>query len=228
MSLGTTEGWPGTVIICNWYVDSLSICHFTRSASIAEYWQGIMSVLIDFLILIWLSIYWCPHQYGSRNYSRVVWCWYIWQLVSGQFEYMPLHYKCFHQGEYWQGMVSVLIHFLELILLRTYWCPHHYEFRNHRGGAWSWFVWQLVFGQFEHIPLHYKCFHRWVLAKNNVSFDWYPDFDPSKNILMPKPLWVQEPQRGGLVLICLAIGIWTVWVYATSLQVLPSLSIGKE
>jgi len=52
MSLGTTEGCPGAVIFGNWHVDSLSISHLTTDASITEYWQGIMSVLIDFLILI--------------------------------------------------------------------------------------------------------------------------------------------------------------------------------
>ena len=165
MSLGTTEGWPGAVIFGNWSVDSLSICHFTTSASIMDYWQGMMQDLIDFL---------------------------------------------------------------ELILLRTYWCPHHNVFRNHRGVAWCCYFWQLVSGQFEYMPPHYKCFHHGVFARNGVRFDKFPGFDLSENILVLTPLWIWEPQRSGLTVTSFAVGIWTVWVYATSLHVPPSLSIGKE
>ena len=48
MSLGTTEKRLGGMNIGNWYVDSLGMSHLTTSASITEYWQGIMSVLIKF------------------------------------------------------------------------------------------------------------------------------------------------------------------------------------
>jgi len=127
MNLGTAEeGWIGGIVICSWYVDSLSICHFTTSASITEYWQ--------------------------------------------------------------EGMMSVLINFLDLIRLRTYWCPHHYEFRNHTGVDWWYSHLQLVCGQFEYMPLQYKCFHHGVLARNDVSFDKFPGFDPTKNILVSTPL----------------------------------------
>jgi hypothetical protein len=46
MSLLTTEGWLGNIINCNWYLDSLSISHFTTSASNTEFWQRTMSDLI--------------------------------------------------------------------------------------------------------------------------------------------------------------------------------------
>ena len=48
MSLGTTEKRLGGMNIGNWFVDSLGMSHFTTSASITEYWQGMMSVLIKF------------------------------------------------------------------------------------------------------------------------------------------------------------------------------------
>ena len=98
MSLGATDGWPGAVVFGNWSVESLGICHFTTSASITEYWQGMVSVLINFLDLIRLRTYWCTHHYEFRNHSEEV-CWYEhWQLVCGQFGYVTLHYKCFHHG----------------------------------------------------------------------------------------------------------------------------------
>ena len=146
MSLGTTEGWLGAIIISNLYMDRLSISHFTTSASIPEYWQGMMSDLIDFLVLIWLRISWSPHKYVS-----------------------------------W----------------------------NHRGVAWWYNHLQLVSGEFEYIPLHYKCFHHWVLAGYDVSSDILPNVDPSKNILVATPLWVLELQGSGLVVWTLAIGTWT-------------------
>ena len=34
--------------IGNWFVDSLGMSHFTTSASITEYWQVMMSVLLNF------------------------------------------------------------------------------------------------------------------------------------------------------------------------------------
>ena len=48
MSLGTTENRLGGMNIGDWFVDSLGMSHFTASASITEYWQGMMSVLIEF------------------------------------------------------------------------------------------------------------------------------------------------------------------------------------
>ena len=112
------------MFICNWYLERLGVSHFSASASITEYWQGMMSDLIDLM---------------------------------------------------------------DMIRLRTYWCPHHYELRNHRGVAWCWYFWQLISREVEYIILHYKCFHHWVLARNDVSFDWFPDLDPSKNILHRNP-----------------------------------------
>ena len=178
MSLGTTEGWLGAVIFGNWYLESLSISHFTTSGSITEYWQGMMSVLIDFLILIHLRTYWCPHHYEFRNHRGVAWCcfffnWYVDSLGICHFTTSA------SITEYWQGMVSVLINFLELIRPRTYWCPHHYEFRNHRGVDWWYSHLQLVRGQFEYMPFLYKCFHHRVLARNDDRFDKFPGFDPS-------------------------------------------------
>jgi len=165
MSSGTTAEWLTAIRIWKWFLDSLSMSHFSTSASITEYWQGMMSVLVDFL---------------------------IW------------------------------------ICLRTYWCPRHYEFRNYSGVAWWYKHSQLVSGQFKYVPLQFKCFHHRVLARNDVSFGRIPDFDPSKNILVSTPLWVQEPQRSDLVVYVFATGFWTVWVCPTSVQVLPSPSIGKE
>ena len=46
MSLGTTEKRLGGMNIGNWFVNSLGMSHFTKCASITEYWQGMMSVLI--------------------------------------------------------------------------------------------------------------------------------------------------------------------------------------
>jgi len=130
--------------------------------------------------------------------------------------------------EYWLAMMSVLKDLLILICLRSYRCPHHYEFRNYSGVAWWYMHSQLVSVQLEYITLHYKCFHLWVLARNDVSFARFPDLDPSKNILLSTPLWVQEIQWSGLLVYAFAIGFWTVRVYYTSIQVLPSMSIGKE
>ena len=128
-SLASTEGRLGGRIFSNWYLGRLSISHFTTSASITVYWQGMRPVLIDCRLIL-------------------------------------------------------------IRLVRTYWCPHHYEYRNYSGVAWWYKHWQLVSGEVEYIPLHYKCFHHWVLARNEVSFDRFPDFDLSKNILMPTRLWV--------------------------------------
>ena len=48
MSLGTTSEWLGGMTIGNWVVDSLGMSHLTTSASIIEYWQGMVSVLKDY------------------------------------------------------------------------------------------------------------------------------------------------------------------------------------
>ena len=125
MSLGATEEWLGGIRIRNWYPDSLSMSHFNSSASIMEYLQGMMSVLGD--LLIWMS-------------------------------------------------------------QRTYWCPCHCEFRNYSGMAWWYTHSQLVSGQYEYVPLYYMCFHHRALARNDVSFDRFHDFDESKNILVSTPL----------------------------------------
>ena len=57
MSFGTTAEWLGGISIGNWYVERLTITHFTTSASNTEYWQGMMSDLMYFLILIRLGTY---------------------------------------------------------------------------------------------------------------------------------------------------------------------------
>jgi len=162
MSSGSTGEWLGGRRIRNWFLDSLTMSHFSTTASITEYWQGMMSVLVDFL---------------------------IW------------------------------------ICLRTYWCPRHYEFRKHSGVAWWYTHSQLVSGQFEYVPLQFKCFHHQVLARNEVSFGRFPDLE---NILIPTPLRVQELQGSGLLVYPFANSFWTVWVCPTSVQVLPSPSIGKD
>ena len=96
MSLGTTAEWLGGIRIHNRFLDSLSMSRINTSASITEYWQGMMSVLVDVLIWIRLRIYWCPRHYEFRNYSGVAWWYTHSQLVSGQFEYVPHQFKCFH------------------------------------------------------------------------------------------------------------------------------------
>ena len=48
MSLGTTEKRLGGMNIGNWFVDSLGMSHHTTNASITEYWQGMISILIKF------------------------------------------------------------------------------------------------------------------------------------------------------------------------------------
>ena len=69
MNLGTTVKRSGGMNIGSRYVDSLGMSHFTTSASITEYWQGLMSVLIYFLDLIRLRTYWWPHHYEFRDHS---------------------------------------------------------------------------------------------------------------------------------------------------------------
>ena len=125
MSFGTTDGWLGCTSIGNWYVNSLGMSHFITIASTTEYWQGMMSVLIFFLILINLRVYWWPHHYDFRNHSEEFWWYEHWQLICGQFGYVIIHSRCFHHG---------------------------------------------------------------VLARNDVSFDILPDFDPYMNILVSIPL----------------------------------------
>ena len=166
MSLGTTQEWLGAVIVCNWYLERLSISNFTTTAFITEYWQGKMPDLMYFLVC--------------------------------------------------------------LISEKTYCCPNHYDFRNKSGVDWCCCFLQLVSGEIEYIPLDYNCFRNWVLARTDVRFDIFTGSDPSQNILVPTPLWVWEPQRGGLMVDSFAIGIWIDWVYPTWLQLLPSLILGKE
>ena len=95
MSLRTTVEWLGGISIRNWYLETLRISHLTTSASITEYWQGMMSVLINFLDLIGLRTYWWPHHYEFRSHSEDVWWYEQWQLVCGQFGYVTPNYKCF-------------------------------------------------------------------------------------------------------------------------------------
>ena len=129
--------------------------------------------------------------------------------------------------EYWQGMMSVLLDVLMWMSLRIYWCPRHYEFRNYSGVAYWYTHSQLISGQFEYFPLQFKCFHHRVLTRIEVSFGRFPDMDPSKNILMPTPLWVQELQRSGLLVYALAIGFCTVCVCPPSIQVLMFIVYGQ-
>ena len=94
MSLETTVEWLGGICIRNWYLYSLSMSHFNSSASITEYWHGMMSVLVDFFFWMSQRTYWCPCHCEFRNYSWVGW-WYTrthLQLVFGQFEYVPLQF----------------------------------------------------------------------------------------------------------------------------------------
>ena len=177
----------GTWTGCNWYLESLSISHFTTSASFTAYWQGMMSDLTDFLVLIRLRIYWCPHHYEFRNHKGVAWCCYFCNWYRERWS-LSNYTRTALITEYWQGMMSDLECFLFLILLRTNWCQHHYEFGNYNGVAWWYNHVKLVWGEVEYITLHYKCFHHWVLAGNDVRFDVLPGFDPSsKSILVPTP-----------------------------------------
>jgi len=97
MSLGTTQEWLGAVIVCNWYLERLSISNFTTTAFITEYWQGKMPDLMYFLVcLISEKTYCCPNHYEFRNHIGVAWCCCFSQLVSGEVEYIKLHYNCFH------------------------------------------------------------------------------------------------------------------------------------
>ena len=96
MSLAIIGEWLGGIILGNWYLERLSISHFTTSTCITEYWQGMMSDLIDFLFLNRLRTYWCPHHYEFRNESGVAWWYNHLQLVSGAVEYITLCYKYFH------------------------------------------------------------------------------------------------------------------------------------
>ena len=164
--------------------------HFNTNASITEYWQGMISVLLDFLSWIRLRTYWCPHHFEFRNYRGVAWWYTHSQLASGQFEYAPLQYTCFHHRVLARNDFS-FARFPDIwILLRTYWCPHYYEFRNYSGVAWWYTHSQSVSWQFEYVPHQYKCFHHRVLARNDVSFARFPDLDPSKNILVSTPFSV--------------------------------------
>ena len=104
--------------------------------------------------------------------------------------------------------MSDSIYFLVLIRLRIYWCPHHYEYRNYSGEAWWYSHSQLVSGEIECIKLHYKCFHPWVLAGNDVGFDRSPGFDLTKNILVPPPHYEFRNHRG--VAWCCHFGNWYV------------------
>jgi len=81
----------------------------------------------------------------------------------------------------------LLVLLLVLLVVLVPW-PHHYEFRNHSEEVWWYEHWKLVCGQFGYVTLHYKCFHHGVLARNDVSFDKFPGFDPNENILEATPL----------------------------------------
>ena len=96
MNLGSSVKRFGGMNIGNWFVDSLGMSHLTTSASFTEYWQGMMSDLKFFLILLCTRIYWCPHHYDFRNYRGDVWWYEHWQWVCGQFGYVTIQYKCFH------------------------------------------------------------------------------------------------------------------------------------
>ena len=96
MSLGSTGGWLGGIIICIWYLARLSISHFTTIASITEYWQGMMTDLIDLLVFIRPRTYWGPHKYEFRTIRGVAWLYNRLHLISGEVEYITLNYKCFH------------------------------------------------------------------------------------------------------------------------------------
>ena len=149
-----------------------------------------------------------------------------WSVMSGRCELSTCGTRfIFLVTRFWRSLQYHEV-FLAPVYKSPFWCPRHYEFRNYSGVACWYMHWQLVSGQFEYITLQYKCFHHWVLARNDVSFDRFPDLVPSKNILVSTPLWVQELQWSGLLVYAFAIGFLTVWVCPTSIQVLPSLSIG--
>ena len=79
---------------------------------------------------------------------------------------------------------------------------------TYSGVAWWYKHWQLVSGEVKFIPLHYKCFLHWVLARNDVSFDRFPDSDPPKNILVSTPLpeiGIREPKVYVILMLILII-----------------------
>ena len=65
-------------------------------------------------------------------------------------------------------------------------------------------------------------------AVNDMRFDRILGFGPTKNTLVPPSLLVYEPQWSLLLVSFLGIGIWRGGLYHTSLELLPSLRIGKE
>jgi hypothetical protein len=91
MRLGATPEWLGGIIFCKWYLERLSISNFPRNASTTEYWQGMMSDLIDFLDLIHQRTLFCSHHYEFRNHTGVAWWYYVMQLVCGEIELIKLH-----------------------------------------------------------------------------------------------------------------------------------------
>ena len=86
----------GGIVICNWYLEWLSLPHCTTTASITQYWLWMIPGFIYLLVLICQRTIYCPHHYGFRNYSEFAW-WYCYvQLISGEVEPTTLYYNCFH------------------------------------------------------------------------------------------------------------------------------------
>ena len=164
-----------------------------------------MSIASKWCQIEYISWFWSIHEHtdphtimswGSTEgwLGGIIICiWYLAKLSISHFTTIA------SITEYWQGMMIDLIDLLVFIHLRTYWCPHKYEFWTIRGVAWWYNHVHLISEEVEYITLNYKCFHHWVLARNDVRFDRFPVFDPSDNILVPTQVWVLDHQRGGLV-----------------------------
>ena len=154
MSLETTPEWLEGIIFCNWYVERLSISNFTRTALVTEYWQGMMSDLINFLDRIRQSTVFCPPHYEFRKYTGVAWWYYSLQLISGQVEYIKPHLNCLDH----LVLARNDVRFDKLTSLDPYestvFCLNHYEFRNYTGVAWWYYLLQLVCGEVQYIKLH--------------------------------------------------------------------------
>jgi hypothetical protein len=134
-------------------VERLSISNFPRTASITEYWQGMMSDLIDFLDLIHQSTVFFPQHSEFRNCIGVVWWYYLLLLICGEVEYIRLPYNSWSHHLMETGMIPDLMYLLVLIHQRTVYCPRRYEFRNFTGVAWWYYSLQLVSGELEYIKL---------------------------------------------------------------------------
>ena len=147
------------------------------------------SAVVPKLIMVWapvkiqLRTHWWPHHYEFSKTVKMFGCmnigsWYVDSLGMSHFTTSA------SITEYWQGMMSVLGGFLIVICLRTYWCPCHFEFMNYNRVAW-WYTHSQFFSRpFEYDPLQVRCFHHWVLARNNVNFGSFPDFYPLNNKLV--------------------------------------------